>query len=129
MVLLNRHNFFRILLFIAITVGVLTSLYGYYQFFNYDPWLLADKESLEKRLYADEASLIGSALSLPDDAHILVSHQYWMANYYLYPRKLFYIAPQYVDNFRISELIKKRKIEWIFLEERKGFIKLAGMEE
>lgn len=128
MLRLSRHNFFKALMLIAIAAGLFTSLYGYYRFFNHDAWFLSDETSLKNRLYADEAVFINSALSLPHDARILVFRQYWMANYYLYPRKLFYIAPSDANESEIDELVKKKKIEWMFLEGEKGLVKLIGVK-
>lgn len=105
------------------------SIYGYYRLFNYDPWFLSDKTSLEKRLYGDDAVLITSALALPQTANILVFKQYWIANYYLYPRKLFYISPKEADEAKIKALITDRKIEWMFVSDEKGLVKLAGTEQ
>jgi hypothetical protein len=102
-----------IIIFSAISLSL--KAYEFYLFFSKDPLFLSDNNSLNRRLYGDDYQLIEEGLKLPENSRILVTQRRWAANYYLYPRKLYYFNVSNATEETLKDFILQHNIQWIAL--------------
>jgi len=113
-----RQRIFIILLVFSLAISLFLKFHDFFAFFYQDFYISSSSAGTEVggqvdlMLYGEDFQLIRQAIALPPDARVLVVRRYWIANYYLYPRRLYHFKATGATADQLSRFIVEHKIGW-----------------